>query len=409
LLKVALCLAFNLMFGALAQAQLRIDTSIRAVEIVNKWLLQSGGQLIVSNVRYKGSRASMGTFINESPEVLLNKGVILSTGNVFDARGPNNQRNTGTKGSGLQDLDIQSIATSTSNDAASLEFDLISLRDSISFTYVFASEEYPEYVNKGVNDLFAFFVSEVGGNSYRPTNIARLPNSRTVVNIDNVNHIVNHQYFLPSDFLHAHDLDFWSNHREMFMRSQIFEFTIPLEAKVKLRAGVKYHLKIAISDVGDRYFDSAVMIKAHSLSAKGDQIPDAEKLVKREISQRFKSNNGIELKNDLSFDLSIHFNSNQAVILEKSFPELNELIELLQDFNDLRVKVVGHTDSDGSETDNQQLSESRAEAVRNYLLSGGIESNRIQTAGRGESEPVSGNQTSKGKAKNRRVEFQLRY
>jgi len=115
------------------------------------------------------------------------------------------------------------------------------------------------------------------------------------------------------------------------------------------------------------------------------------------------------LKNDLSFDLSIHFNSNQAVILEKSFPELNELIELLQDFNDLRVKVVGHTDSDGSETDNQQLSESRAEAVRNYLLSGGIESNRIQTAGRGESEPVSGNQTSKGKAKNRRVEFQLRY
>lgn len=354
----------------------------------------------------------MGTFINESPEVLIDKGVIFSTGNVFDARGPNDQQNTGIESSGITDHDIQSIATGPSLDAVSLEFDLISLRDSIAFTYVFASEEYPEYVNKGVNDIFAFFISESGNKSMPPVNIARLPKSKTTVNIDNVNQIVNHKYYLPSDLFYARDIDFWDRNREMFMRSRIFEydgFTVPLQAKVKLKPGVKYRLKIAISDVGDRHFDSAVLIKAHSLSAKGDKIQQADNIVKREILKRFKSKSGMLLNDDLSFDLSIHFNSNQSIILKESYLELRELQAVLHSFQDLRVKIIGHTDSDGEEEANQKLSEERALAVREFLISGGIAPFRLRTSGMGESSPLSTNKTTAGKAKNRRVEFQLEY
>ena len=72
-----------------------------------------------------------------------------------------------------------------------------------------------------------------------------------------------------------------------------------------------------------------------------------------------------------------------------------------------KFTVEGHTDSTGSETLNQKLSESRAAAVKDYLVDNGIESSRLSSTGYGESKPIDTNKTSKGRANNRRVEINL--
>jgi len=69
------------------------------------------------------------------------------------------------------------------------------------------------------------------------------------------------------------------------------------------------------------------------------------------------------------------------------------------------IQVIGHTDSDGEAAYNQQLSEGRARAVANVLINNGVSGNRIQSFGRGESQPVSSNLSAQGKAQNRRVEI----
>ena len=71
------------------------------------------------------------------------------------------------------------------------------------------------------------------------------------------------------------------------------------------------------------------------------------------------------------------------------------------------IIAVGHTDSVGSDVYNQKLSVKRAEAVKAYLVSKGIEKNRVYTEGRGEKQPVADNKTKEGQAKNRRVEIEV--
>ncbi len=71
------------------------------------------------------------------------------------------------------------------------------------------------------------------------------------------------------------------------------------------------------------------------------------------------------------------------------------------------IIAVGHTDSVGSDVYNQKLSVKRAEAVKAYLVSKGIEKNRVYTEGKGEKQPVADNKTKEGKAKNRRVEIEV--
>ena len=85
--------------------------------------------------------------------------------------------------------------------------------------------------------------------------------------------------------------------------------------------------------------------------------------------------------------------------------DMGELARSLQQYPDSTVQIVGHTDSDGDAAYNQQLSERRANAVADVLLNQGVPFNRVQTFGRGESQPIASNFTPEGKAQNRRVEI----
>ncbi len=101
----------------------------------------------------------------------------------------------------------------------------------------------------------------------------------------------------------------------------------------------------------------------------------------------------------------ILFDTNQASIKAESAGVINEVARMMKEHPDLKFSIEGHTDSDGDEEHNQQLSEQRALAVQQALQERGIEANRIQVKGLGESIPVSDNSTPEGKANNRRVEF----
>jgi OOP family OmpA-OmpF porin len=105
-----------------------------------------------------------------------------------------------------------------------------------------------------------------------------------------------------------------------------------------------------------------------------------------------------------SIKLKINFDFDSSKVQEQYFADLNELAEFLKRFSDLQVDVDGHTDSVGSESYNQQLSQRRAQAVVDVLVNEfGIARDRLDPIGFGESQPVASNDTAEGRAMNRRV------
>jgi OmpA-OmpF porin, OOP family len=101
------------------------------------------------------------------------------------------------------------------------------------------------------------------------------------------------------------------------------------------------------------------------------------------------------------------FDFDKSVIKPEGKAKLDDLIAKIKDINLEVIIAVGHTDSVGSDTYNQKLSVRRSEAVKAYLVSKGIEKNRVYTEGKGEKQPVADNKTAEGRAKNRRVEIEV--
>ena len=102
---------------------------------------------------------------------------------------------------------------------------------------------------------------------------------------------------------------------------------------------------------------------------------------------------------------NIFFETGSADLLSKSDSEIARLNTLLKDNPEMRIKILGHTDNVGQERDNQKLSEARAKAVHDSLISKGISAERIRYEGKGESQPVADNETEEGRKSNRRTEF----
>ncbi len=101
------------------------------------------------------------------------------------------------------------------------------------------------------------------------------------------------------------------------------------------------------------------------------------------------------------------FDFDKSVLKPEGKAKLDDLVGKVKDINLEVVIAVGHTDSVGSDAYNQSLSMRRSEAVKAYLVSKGIEKNRVYTEGKGEKQPVADNKTKEGRAKNRRVEIEV--
>jgi OOP family OmpA-OmpF porin len=122
--------------------------------------------------------------------------------------------------------------------------------------------------------------------------------------------------------------------------------------------------------------------------------------LKQEIKQELKTKISIAAQH-------IFFETNSYKLLSKSYPVLDEVVQILKDNPDLTLAIEGHTDNTGTPHKNQVLSENRARAVLNYLVKSGISIGRLQATGYGQQQPLADNGTIEGRAANRRVEFKL--
>ena len=109
----------------------------------------------------------------------------------------------------------------------------------------------------------------------------------------------------------------------------------------------------------------------------------------------------------MTYAADAFFDFDKSVLKPEGKAKLDDLVGKVKGVNLEVIIAVGHTDSVGTDAYNQKLSIRRSEAVKAYLVSKGIEKNRVYTEGKGELQPVADNKTKEGRAKNRRVEIEV--
>jgi len=115
----------------------------------------------------------------------------------------------------------------------------------------------------------------------------------------------------------------------------------------------------------------------------------------------------VPVSEKVTFSADTFFDFDKAVLKPEGRAKLDDIVSKVGGVNLEVIIAVGHTDSIGTDAYNQRLSVRRAEAVKAYLVSKGIEKNRVYTEGKGEKQPVADNKTAAGRAKNRRVEVEV--
>jgi len=251
------------------------STSTPLSELITDVLI-GGDCFEVTNVTSGGTNNMRGTFSNGMTSIGISNGVILSSGNIATASGPNNSPSAGMDmGQYASDPDLAQIAGSNIRDVSKIEFNFKPTNDTVTFRYVFASEEYCEWINSGFNDVFGFFLSGPGINgpfTNNAINIAVLPNS-TPVSIDNVNHVSNASFYvgnIPAGSPQLGDPQ-CAGHPiasgAPVQDCQFDGFTTVLTATAVVIPCSTYHIKLAVSDVGDGIYDSAVFLEANSFTA----------------------------------------------------------------------------------------------------------------------------------------------
>lgn len=210
----------------------------------------AGPGVTVSNVTFVGANVAGGSFTGGLADGLgIESGVILSSGDIALAAGPNLSDGVTGLNNTPGDANLNTIvgAGHETFDAAVLEFDFVPATSSVSFRYVFASEEYNEFVG-AFNDVFAFYIDG--------QNVALIPGTTTAVSINTVNLGSNASLYRDND---PSDLG-----TPTPFGTQFDGFTVVLTATVTLTPNVTHHIKIVIADTDDEILDSAVFLQTGS-------------------------------------------------------------------------------------------------------------------------------------------------
>ncbi|MFT5648099.1 MAG: outer membrane protein OmpA-like peptidoglycan-associated protein, partial [Aureispira sp.] len=365
----------------------------------------------------------------------MSHGIVLSTGIAQTAEGSNNDKGkTGVnrrKGPQV----FKTITNEKLYDAAVLQFYFYPNSDYISFNFVFASEDYPEFIASGYNDVLAFILTLPSGEKI---NLAKLPNSQELVSVASINPIIHPQYYINNSQQEiptiSSELDTFletnSTHQMLLTRSwntqkaststskypiQFDGFTKVLKAQYPVLANQKYRLQIAIADNGNSIFDSAVFIEMESLNSHKEANFQTG-ILKKEPNyyyqidtlsitriQSFITEN--PSKSAICFkqpaDLLFDYDSPTLSQLNQSL--LNNLGQQLQQCLDLNLKIRGYAAAEDNKSYNRKLSRERAERVKVYLMELGVESDRIDVNWQGDGVKA----TKSELTQNRRVKLEV--
>lgn len=256
--------------SAFSQIQL-VSPTMTPAQAVENILLGAGVQ--ATNITFNGSAAaatqvqsSVKHFNNGTTNFPIDEGVLLRTN---------------TAPSVNNDPDLVAIGGNVTNGVV-LEFDFIPDGNLLSFNYIFSSAEYSSFTCSNYNDVFGFFISGPGISgpfTNNAANIATIPGSTTPVGINTVNSGSASGGYAGSTCAAANpnwqsDSQYWTNaYNTMYGNGLGFNgSTVVLSAESGLQCGETYHIKMAISNVGDQGFDSGVFLEANSFSAAGVSI-----------------------------------------------------------------------------------------------------------------------------------------
>lgn len=243
---------------ATTQAQLTVNTGLTIQDLVQNVLLGPG--ITVSNIQYSGDPGTIGAFsTGATPTNLgLTSGIIMSSGlvNGTPAIGSSVVNFASTDNNSGTDADLQALTANTVEDAAILQFDFVPTSDTMRFSYVFASEEYPEFVNQSVNDVFGFFISGANpaGGNFTNVNLALIPGTTSAVSIDNINGGSYPQFYIDNEGINGNSIVYDG-------------FTTVFTAWSLVVPCTQYHIKMAICDAGDGIYDSGVFLMANSFTS----------------------------------------------------------------------------------------------------------------------------------------------
>ncbi|WP_170144190.1 choice-of-anchor L domain-containing protein [Epilithonimonas arachidiradicis] len=256
-------------FSQVEAQYISVDTSLSDLDLVNKFV---GTQscVAVSNVKISGSTnggsaPSYGYFTKNGSAFEMDEGIILSTGIAKAAEGPNTYRqDNGNSGWGGDPDLFDALGTGNYINATYLEFDFVSTEStSVSFQYMFLSEEYDVNKKSGCNysDAFAFLIKPLAG-TLPYTNIALVPGTMDPVSVINI------RGYSPTSTCPPKNEDYFGAYNEQSnLSTSPTNFngqTKILTAIANVQIGVPYHIKLVIADEGTTGHDSAVFLKTGS-------------------------------------------------------------------------------------------------------------------------------------------------
>ncbi len=253
-----------------------------------------GSGVYVYNVKFNNATGlintpQIGTFNSNGYTLLrMNEGVVMTTGNVSVAPGPNNSGSQSSAITGFySDQQMVNVASGSINACATLDFDFVSVSPFITVNYCFGSEEYPEYVCSNFNDVFAFFITGIDPNTgqSRTWNMAKIPHTISSTNPDGIAVAVNsvnqgvapstsgsNCYYTFSEYYVINHTSGANGGPNNAPGVQYDGFTQKLSASATIVPCEQYHMHISICNVGDNSFDSGVFLEKNSFNSPSAQI-----------------------------------------------------------------------------------------------------------------------------------------
>ena len=240
--------------------------------LIENYFLGEGIQ--IQSIQYSGSEDATGFFQGAESLLGIDRGIVLSTGKVSAINQPySEEASTVTSTDLIQDEELSEIVSnSIVRDISKYEITFIPTADLISFNYVFASEEYPDYVCSQFNDIFGFFISgpNPNGPAFDNTNIAITPNSQNEpVSINTVNGGVigqnGSEFICQTNGGNLNNAAFYNTNESDAI---VFDGILSrFNASINVIPCQTYTMKFAIADIRDELLDSAVFLEAKSFSS----------------------------------------------------------------------------------------------------------------------------------------------